>query len=166
VGRLQFGVRDIAQLLTRRIDLIDEFGPDIEYDLLGEFGIDIHDYFAARRPWAQLERLISRLPRYSHYKAALESDERLAEIALQIEMPNAKPYVPLVGYDETVVRLDNVYDAINNMHETLVAIYSKKGSGRRQPNRAPRPETAQERVKRQKSLQKLDSLEERMIGGR
>jgi hypothetical protein len=133
--------------------------------LLGEFGIDIHDYFRGCRPWAQLERLIARLPTHSHYKAALHNDEQLAELVAQLNLPDT-PRVPLVGYDETVLRLDNVFDAINAVNETLMAVYSKKGAGRRQPTRAPRPITAQERVKRAASMNKLKSIEERMTGGR
>lgn len=153
-------------MLAGRIELIELFGPDIEYDLLDEFGIEIHDYFTSRRPWGQLERLVSRLPRYSHYKAALESDEELAAIALRLAPPEEKARIPLVGYDETVVRLDNVFDAINNLHETVIGVASSKKTSRPRPVRAPRPETAHERVKRAQTRQKLQSIEERMTGGR
>jgi hypothetical protein len=74
--------------------------------------------------------------------------------------------VPLVGYDETVVRLDNLFDAINAVNETLTAVYSRRRNRAGRPTRATRPETAQQRVKRQQSIQKLDSIVERMTGGR
>lgn len=76
-----------------------------------------------------------------------------------------KPGVPLVGYDETVLRLDNLFDAINAVNETLRAVYSKRGGAPR-PIRAHRPETAHDRLKRRKAQTKLQSIEERMTGGR
>lgn len=111
---------------------------------------------------------MERLPRHSYYKAALEDDDDFARIALSLKMPGAEAAaarVPLVGYDPTIARLDNVFDAVNAVNETLVAVYSKRRTTGR-PNRAPRPETAQQRVARQQKLEKLDSIVDRMIGGR
>lgn len=151
--------------MVRRIELIDKFGPEIEFDLLG-LHLEIHDYLNGRRPWAQLDRVIARLPRHSHYKAALEDDDEIAEVALAIQLPENRARVPLVGYDETVVRLDNLFDAINAVNETLITVYSKRGIAARRSIRAERPETAHQRVKRSRSKQKLQSIEESMTGGR
>lgn len=129
----------------------------------------MHDYIACRRPWAQLDRILERLPRHSHYKAALENDEEYAEIALALDGLNParrKPRVPLAGYDEVAARLDNVFDAINAVNETLLAAPHFKRRGGRQAVRAPRPETAQQRVKRQQSMARINSIVEHMTGGR
>lgn len=109
--------------------------------------------------------MITRLPRHSHYKAALENDEEFAEIALTLNLPERPARIPLVGYDETVARLDNVFDAVNLVRETLESIYSKRGHKPRE-NRAVRPENAQQRIKRQQARSKLQSIEDRMTGGR
>lgn len=88
-----------------------------------------------------------------------------AEIALSVDLPPAIASIPLAGYDETVARLDNLFDAINRISETLEAVYSRRGH-RPRPVRALRPETAQQRVKRTQAMSKLQTIEDRMTGGR
>lgn len=72
---------------------------------------------------------------------------------------------PLVGYDDIAARLDNVFDAINAVNETLLAAphFQRK---HRQAIRAPRPETAHQRLKRQRSMQRISSIVDQMTGGR
>lgn len=77
-----------------------------------------------------------------------------------------KPRVPLAGYDEVAVRLDNLFDAINAVNETLLAAPHFRRRRGRQPIRAPRPETAQQRVKRQESISRINSIVQQMTGGR
>lgn len=72
--------------------------------------------------------------------------------------------VPLVGYDGISARLDNVFDALNNLQETMVILQTRKRAVT--PKRATRPETAQQRLKRQQSMRKLDSIVDKMTGGR
>lgn len=126
----------------------------------------LHDYVVGRRPWGQLERILFRLPAHSHYKAALNDDDEFAEQAEKLNFPGSDktPAVSLVGYDDAVLRLDNIYDAMNAVIEVLIAIHSKKGSTRR-PNRAPRPETARQRLKRRQSMDKIAALERKLLGG-
>lgn len=109
------------------------------------------------------------MPRHSQYKAALENDEEYAAIALALDgltPAQRKPRVPLVGYDEVAARLDNVFDAINAVNETLLAAPHFKRRNGRQAVRAPRPETAQQRVKRQQSMTRINSIVDHMTGGR
>lgn len=73
--------------------------------------------------------------------------------------------VPLVGYSEIALRLDNVFDAINAVNETLIAVNSASNSKPR-PNRAPRPKTAVQRTREVQSLQRLMDLEQQLTGGR
>jgi hypothetical protein len=76
-----------------------------------------------------------------------------------------KPHVPLAGYNEIAVRLDNLFDAISAVNETLLAAPHFKRK-HRPAVRAPRPETAQQRLRRQQSMHKLNSIVEQMTGGR
>lgn len=133
-----------------------------------ERGWDLLDFFRGRRPWGQLERILNHLPRYSLYKAAVDDDEEFAELAAQLLHGGSQQSskVPLVRYDEVVVRLDNVYDVLNAINETLIAVNSKRKSAVQHPNRAPRPETASQRLKARRRRERLDQLVQHMTGGR
>lgn len=65
-----------------------------------------------------------------------------------------------------VLRLDNLFDAINAVNETLVAVNGGKRTVMHRPNRAPRPETATQRLKHLQKIEKLDDIVQRMTGGR
>lgn len=106
------------------------------------------------------------LPRHSLYKAALDDCEDLAEIASALGGDeDERPAVPLARYDEVVLRLDNVFDALNAINETLIAVHSAKKPVHR-PNRAPRPETAYQRLKTRRKVEQLDAIVQRMTPGR
>lgn len=124
--------------------------------------------FRRRRPWGQLERILERLPRHSLYRAALDDDEEYAELAARMldEEPPRESRVPLVRYDEVVLRLDNVFDVLNAINETLIAVNSKRKSAVQFPNRAPRPETASQRLKARRKRERIDGLVQHMTGGR
>jgi hypothetical protein len=80
--------------------------------------------------------------------------------------PEREGKVPLVRYDEVVLRLDNVYDVLNAINETLITVNSKRKSALQRPNRAPRPETATQRLKSRRRQERLDELVQHMTGGR
>ena len=84
----------------------------------------------------------------------------------ELKPASRKPHVPLAGYDEVAARLDNLFDALNAVNETLLAAPHFKRRGGRQAVRAPRPETAQQRLKRQQSMKRINSIVEQMTGGR
>ena len=114
------------------------------------------------RPWTQLERLIQRLPRHSHYKAACASDEELAK--LTENLPSGEVRVPIEGYTPEAERLDAVFDSVMALRETVVAIVS---NGKHiKAVRAPRPETALQRLKKRRNQEKLDAIVLKMTGGR
>lgn len=103
------------------------------------------------------------------YKAALDNDEEFAELASSLRLydnDDLAPSIPLAGYSEVVLRLDNLFDAINAVNETLLAVHSGKKSAMQRPNRAPRPQTAYQRLKVRKKTEQLDSIVQRMTGGR
>jgi hypothetical protein len=110
---------------------------------------------------------VARLPRHSLYKAAIDNDDEYAVLAeLLPTLDDATPRVPLAGYSELAVRLDNVFDAINAVNETLLAVNGGKASVMHRPNRAPRPETASQRLTSTRKREQLDSIVDRMTGGR
>lgn len=122
------------------------------------------------RPWGQFDRLLERLPRHSHYKAALDDDEEYAGLALALqgaESPSrTSRNVPLTGYSDVVARLDNLFDVISALHENLVDYMSGRKSTRTKRVRAPRPETAQQRLRRAQKIATLNNLVEQLTGGR
>lgn len=77
-----------------------------------------------------------------------------------------EPRIPLAGYDDIVARLDNLFDAMNAVNETLVAVHSSKRSAFQRPNRALRPQTASQRLHARKRTEALDDIVNRMTGGR
>jgi hypothetical protein len=88
-------------------------------------------------------------------------------MALDSVLPSKRQSrVPLAGYDEIAVRLDNLFDAIVSVNETLLAAPHFKRRTGRQSIRAPRPETAQQRLRREQSVARLNSIVEHMTGGR
>ena len=98
----------------------------------------------------------------------MNDDDEYAALAQALEglnVPSRKSRTPLVGYDEVAARLDNVFDAINAVNETLLAAphFQRKN---RPAIRAPRPETAHQRLKRQRSMQRIGSIVDQMTGGR
>lgn len=74
--------------------------------------------------------------------------------------------VPLIGYDDVVARLDNLFDVISALHENLVDYLSGRKGKRAKRIRAPRPETAQQRLRRAQRIEKLNNLVDHMTGGR
>lgn len=105
-----------------------------------------------------------RLPRHSHFKAAYASDEELAEMMADL-YPDAKPdnSVPIEGYTPEAERIDAVFDAVMVLVETVAQI---AGGKRIRPTRAPRPETAAQKLERRKRLEKVYALADKMTGGR
>ncbi|MEU5259024.1 hypothetical protein [Amycolatopsis sp. NPDC021455] len=98
----------------------------------------------------------------------MDDDDEYAELAVRLldEEPQREAKVPLVRYDEVVLRLDNVFDVLNAINETLIAVNSKRKAAVQFPNRAPRPETASQRLKVRRKRERLEGLVQHMTGGR
>lgn len=108
---------------------------------------------------------MAHLPRHSLYRAALDDDEDFAALAFTGPDGDTDVRVPLARYDEVALRLDNIFDALNAVNETLIAVNSTKSAMRR-PNRAPRPETAIQRIAARTKIDRIESIVDRMTGGR
>ena len=125
-------------------------------------GIGLHEFFARRRPWSQLDKILTRLPQESHYKAALAADDELAERA---STDKSRPEIPLVGYGQLAIKLDNIYDALMLIRTEQI----NTTPGIKQPAKfkpVERPRTAQDRRAERMRDMKLSSLEKRLMGNR
>ncbi len=130
------------------IDLIDRFGPQIEYDLQAELGVDLLDFFRAVRPWGQLERFLTRLPSHGHYKSALADDDDFAQQYAR-SRPDAagEPSAPptMLGWSPTYGLLVALLETTRQHIAITVACHSESGQVE-SPDPLPRPVTAIERA--------------------
>lgn len=129
-------------------------------------GWDLLDFFRGVRPWPQLLRLLDRLPRHSHYKAAIANDEHLAQQLLDQTKPadrSAGPgRPPITEYPVLAELLANQLDELRELHATLIAVNSKKGKRPKVPP-TPRPESAVMRLEKQRTMAILADIEQRML---
>lgn len=119
------------------------------------------------RPWPQLLRWLDRLPKHSHYKAALADDEDLARRTLagvNGSGPPPAPRPPITEWSRQVELLTAAVDELRELHATLIAANSKKGK-RPKVRPVPRPETAVMRLEKQRTLAQLAEIERKLLGG-
>ena len=131
-----------------------------------EFGLDLLDFFRGRYSWAKLERLLSRivvLPQ-SHYRWAIADDDEAAERALEAEekarregsKPKPSPAPPLEAFSPEVQYLAMMVDRLGEVIQAVVSTVPKAKVPKMRP--LPRPETALDRARRRKSLQRHHDL--------
>lgn len=130
------------------IDLIDRFGPEIEYDLAAELGVDLLEFFRAARPWTQLERFLARLPSHGHYKAALADDDVFARQYLEAHpdpagAPSRAP--TMLGWSPVYGLLVAQLETMRQHIAITVACNSEDGQVDK-PDPLPHPVTAIERA--------------------
>lgn len=107
--------------------------------------------------------MLPRLPRHSHYKAAIAQDEDLARayLARPAEQGPQAYRPPITEHSALVEVLTTVIDELRELHATLIAVNSRKGR-RPKVTRAPRPETAVMRLEKDRSVAMLADLERRL----
>jgi hypothetical protein len=135
--------------MARAVELVDRYGPELDYDLHARLGLDLLDWFRGGHPWDQLLWLAEQLPGDSHYKAAMADDDDLvAEYVGQHGLPEGGRPTSVSLADWTTERqmLTSVIDAINAMHRTLIAANSERGKAPPEMPRLPRPESAWDRA--------------------
>lgn len=106
------------------------------------------DFFRGSRPWTQLFRLLDRLPRHSHYKAALVNDATYAAAIVSRNPEGLKSGPPpLTEWSPEVELLAQAVDA---MRETVARLVWAHSRDHRKPDvkNVKRPRTAINRAER------------------
>lgn len=132
--------------------------------MLAELGLDLLDWFRARRPWPQLLRLIALLPDHSHYKVALSQDDELA--ARQAAAQNGKPRPPRVDGRVWTPERAALTDACDILLAILATLDAQRTGKPRKPEQLPRPVTAQDRYERKAAYRRYCELVNQMTPGR
>lgn len=146
--------------MSRGYDLIDRYGPELEYDFHAFLGLDLTDWFSGRGApaWGKLIRLSNQLPSHGRFKAAVLDDDEFAE---SVGLPDSddqgrEKAFGLVDYDPVVARLTDIGDLLIKLQATLVAVNSEKKQ--RAPKYMARPQTAFDRLEKRVSREKRDFL--------
>lgn len=130
--------------------------------------LDLTDWFlGVEAPsWGKLSRLLDQLPQHGRFKAALLDDDELAEqIYEPVDDDGPIPPMDFVGYDPVVAGLTNIGDILLMLRATLIAVNSDKG--KMPPVKPlPRPESARERVERERSKERRSELLSILTPGR
>lgn len=96
------------------------------------------------RPWVQLYRFLERLPRHSHFHAALLEDEETAA-SLSERSEHTTGSFGMVGWTYERELLTTICDLLLQLHATFIQANSE--DGHRPPvDPMPRPKTALDRV--------------------
>lgn len=149
--------------MVRAVELVEHHGADIEFDLAGLLGVDLHEFARGDRPWSQFVRLVDRLPAHSRYGAAVREDEDLASQLLELpEEIQSTPFTPsFVGWTPERELLTALTEAVHALHAVTVAAHSD-GRVRRVPP-LPRPVTAVERVKARRGREIADHVRDTFL---
>lgn len=105
--------------------------------------------------------MIDRLPRASHYKAALAQDDELAEKVLARGKPKAAA-PSLVDWTPEVDMLARVVDELRAVVSILIKANSKKGKGP-DPKPVRRPRTAMDRAQKRQAEERYRGLVARLL---
>jgi len=107
------------------------------------------DYFRGTRPWAQLLRLVDRLPEHSHYQRALEDDDELHR-----RHPPATARRPsLRSWSADRELLATLHDVASLIQVAIVGVNTPKGKKAPKFKPVRRPETAADRARRRRELE-------------
>ncbi len=132
--------RRLAALITR-------YGKAIEYDLRTIcHGMDLATEWRARR-WRRLLNMIDHLPRDSAYVEAFCDDEEVAATLLGGPEPQGQPQRRMSDYSVVVEVLSLLVDRVSELIGTVAA---SRGIKPRKIPPAPRPETAADRLRKQR----------------
>lgn len=127
-------------------------------------GIDLLEYFRARRPWPQLLRYCERLPDHGHYKVAIRQDDDLARRHADVDGEQQEPSTPTVdAHTWTPERavLTDIADILLSIRASLEAQRTGKPQ-KTQP--MPRPRLARDRVQTALALERHQERVRMMLG--
>ncbi|AOE43717.1 tail assembly chaperone [Gordonia phage SpeedDemon] len=163
------GTADLVGGFAGLIQLIEEHGESIEWDLHSELNLDLLAFFRGEQPWPKLYRLLRKLPQGSRYKSALAENMELAKVLLELEEaeqeedwvnelladeddePQEEELSPTsaVGHTQEVELLMKITDWLQTVNSTLVGVNSAKGKRPRvRPH--PRPVSAIQVLRRER----------------
>lgn len=118
-----------------------------------------------RRSFRELLNLIDHLPGHSHFAAAVANDDDHAEMLLAAEdsQPKGSYHPSLTSWTPEVAQLVNLTDLLKN----LIAVTISAANGKA-PKVAPspRPETAIDRIRRERSQKVFSDLKAILTPGR
>jgi hypothetical protein len=115
------------------------------------------DVWRGRITPRQVLNLVDRLPRHSHYKAALADDDDLADLIDENEPP---PKPPLTDFSADHQLLNIIADRLGELIRTTAQVNSTKRVPPVQP--LPRPETALHRKARRRREYKRALITDRL----
>lgn len=130
---------------------MEKFTPELRADLQEVYGVNLADLFNEKR-WVHLLALIDGLQQGSRYLAAVALDPEIAE-----QMVNHDEYASqraedsgpsLVGYDHLNQQMAMLIDAV---HANTAATVASAGGKSKPPKPLPRPKTAIDKAKEDRS---------------
>lgn len=135
---------------------MDYAGSELEIDFQKEYGVDLHDYAAGRRPWPQFVRFAEALPTASRYKNKLLKDRSLAEF-----FPVGEDDYELDFVEETPV-----VSALRGVQDSLAQlIWVTAGNPKvRMPAPLPRPRSASMMLQEEAVNREVDAVVAALTG--
>lgn len=116
--------------------------------------IDLEEYFLGARPWEELIDFLRKFPPGSHTWSAQVDDDDLASALLDFykgKVPESKR-PGLVGWSSVRADLAEIKDLL------AIRLHQAAGDSQAKLKPTPRPETAMERVKQERSAAKTSAL--------
>ena len=131
------------------VDLVDRYGPAIEFDLFSHGGWDLLDWFRGTRPWPQLLRLVDKLPPLSQFRRAVSDDDDLAARAAAGALtgpgkPTLQHWTELDDLKATII------DGFALVQLAIASQHTPKGKQPPKFRPTPRPKTAWHRAQRRR----------------
>jgi hypothetical protein len=122
------------------------------------------DFFRGLHSWDKLYSLIEYLPWDSAYKLAMADDEDLARQLITEEADGSRASIPITQWDHIAELRASILDGLYMVARTIVAVNTPKG--KRVPDfpRQPQPETAAQRLERQRRDSIMSELEAQVAG--
>ncbi|MGK9270499.1 hypothetical protein KXR83_05800 [Williamsia muralis] len=155
--------------MAERVELIDRFGDQIEYDLHKHLGVDLLDFFRGVLPWEKLDRLLPQLPWQSQFKKAMENDpeqarkyaEQFTDLE-QFDSQEASTAGPSIfDWDEWRELSADISDKISEQIVAALLPHIPKGKSRPKVKPVRRPKTARQKAvaARKRALEQIEQSE-------
>jgi hypothetical protein len=145
--RAHYDLPEVGQA-QRLMYVVNRYRDDLDYDLRTHAGVDLGEWWRARR-WRTLLATIDRLPQFSYYAEAVSLDpeharmiaESLAARRDQNPDEESETGPPLRTWTPEVRLLTDIFDAVRSLQHTTVAINAPRGKAGDGPKPSPRPKS-------------------------